>query len=134
MRSNASDTDYIRLLAPLDWYSLHPARYCQRLQLGRAGVASKLLAMIDLPALVFDARGKVLAANPLIKVLTKYIRWRAQDRVCLPGARIGSILAICSLRGRLISDVDRPQECLIVIGQDECASRLAITRGLVVRS
>ena len=83
---------------------------------------------------MFDERGKVLAANPLIEVLTKYIRRRDQDRVYLPVARIGSILAICSLRGRLISDVDRPQERLIVICQDECASRLAITRGLVVRS
>ena len=39
-----------------------------------------------------------------------------------------------SLRSHLISDVDRPQERLIVICKDECASRVAITRGLVVRS
>src|SRR5258708_25742863 len=39
-----------------------------------------------------------------------------------------------SLRSYLISDVDRPQERLIVICKDECASRVAITRGLVVES
>src|SRR5258705_9983467 len=39
-----------------------------------------------------------------------------------------------SLRSHLISDVDRPQERLIVICKDECASRVAITRGLLVQS
>jgi hypothetical protein len=39
-----------------------------------------------------------------------------------------------SLRSHLISDVDRPQKRLIVIRKDECASRVAITRGLVVQS
>jgi hypothetical protein len=48
--------------------------------------------------------------------------------------RAGSILASCSLRSHLISDVDRPQERLVVICKDECASRVAITRGLLVRS
>lgn len=48
--------------------------------------------------------------------------------------RAGSILASRSLRSHLISDVDRPQERLIVICKDECASRVAITRGLVVQS
>jgi hypothetical protein len=33
------------------------------------------------------------------------------------------------LRSHLISDVDRPQKLLIVIRKDECASRIAITRG-----
>ena len=45
-----------------------------------------------------------------------------------------SILASRSLRSHLISDVDRPQQRLIVICKDECASRVAITRGLVVQS
>jgi hypothetical protein len=39
-----------------------------------------------------------------------------------------------SLRSHLISDVDRPQERLIVVREDECASRVAISRGLVVQS
>jgi hypothetical protein len=39
-----------------------------------------------------------------------------------------------SLRSHVISDVDRPQKRLIVIHDDECASRVAITRGLFVQS
>jgi DNA-binding CsgD family transcriptional regulator len=54
-----------------------------RLQLERARVASETLALIGLPALVFDDRGKVLAANHLIEALTDHIRWRAQDRISL---------------------------------------------------
>ena len=38
-----------------------------------------------------------------------------------------------SLGRLLISDVDRSQKRLIVIRNDECASRVAITRGLVVQ-
>jgi DNA-binding CsgD family transcriptional regulator len=54
-----------------------------RLQLERARVASEALALIGLPALVFDNQGKVLAANHLIEALTEHVRWRAQDRVSL---------------------------------------------------
>jgi DNA-binding CsgD family transcriptional regulator len=54
-----------------------------RLQLERACIASETLAVIGLPALVLNERGKVLAANPLIEALTNYIHWRAQDRVSL---------------------------------------------------
>ena len=57
--------------------------------------------------------------------------WNGTNRLRL---RAGSILASRALRSRLISDVDRPQERLIVICKDECASRVAITRGLLVRS
>lgn len=54
-----------------------------RLQLERARIASETLALIGLPALVFDENGKVLAANHLIEALTGFIRWRAGDRVAL---------------------------------------------------
>lgn len=54
-----------------------------RLQLERALAASEALALIGLPALVLDERGRVLAANHLIESLTGYIHWRAQDRVAL---------------------------------------------------
>ncbi|MGH8595405.1 MAG: helix-turn-helix transcriptional regulator [Gammaproteobacteria bacterium] len=54
-----------------------------RLQLERARIASETLAVMGLPALVLDERGKVLAANPLIEALTGYVQWRAQDRVSL---------------------------------------------------
>lgn len=54
-----------------------------RLQLERARAASEALALIGLPALVLNERGKVLAANYLIEALTGYIHWRTQDRVSL---------------------------------------------------
>ena len=53
----------------------------------RARVASETLALIGLPALVFDDQGKVLAANHLIAERTDLIRWRAQDRVSLNDPR-----------------------------------------------
>lgn len=54
-----------------------------RLQLELARAAATTMELIGLPALVFDARGKVLAANHLMEALTDHIRWRAQDRVSL---------------------------------------------------
>jgi DNA-binding CsgD family transcriptional regulator len=54
-----------------------------RLQLERARIASETLALLGLPALVFDHQGKVLAANHLIEALTGQIRWQAQDRFAL---------------------------------------------------
>jgi DNA-binding CsgD family transcriptional regulator len=41
------------------------------------------LALLGLPALVFDCQGKVLAANHLIEALTDQIRWHARDRISL---------------------------------------------------
>jgi hypothetical protein len=46
-----------------------------RLQLERAGIASETLAVMGFPALVIDERGKVLAANHLIQVMTDYVQW-----------------------------------------------------------
>jgi hypothetical protein len=46
-----------------------------RLQLERARIASETLAVMGLPALVIDERGKVLAANHLIQVMTDYVQW-----------------------------------------------------------
>jgi DNA-binding CsgD family transcriptional regulator len=54
-----------------------------RLQLERARVASETLALIGLPALVFDNQSKILAANHLIEALTDHIWWRAQGRMSL---------------------------------------------------
>jgi DNA-binding CsgD family transcriptional regulator len=54
-----------------------------RLQLELAQAAAATLALIGLPALVFDERGNVLAANELMELLTDHVRWRAQDRVSL---------------------------------------------------
>jgi DNA-binding CsgD family transcriptional regulator len=57
-----------------------------RLQFERARIAAETLALIGLPALVFDHRGRVLAANHLIETLTEHIRWGAQDRLALKDA------------------------------------------------
>jgi DNA-binding CsgD family transcriptional regulator len=54
-----------------------------RLQLERARIASETLAALDLPALVLNEQGKVLAANSLIEALSAYVQWRAFDRVSL---------------------------------------------------
>jgi DNA-binding CsgD family transcriptional regulator len=54
-----------------------------RLQLERARTMSEALARVRLPALVLDAKGKVLAANHLIEMLTGHIQWGALDRVSL---------------------------------------------------
>jgi DNA-binding CsgD family transcriptional regulator len=63
-----------------------------RLQLERARIASETLAVIGLPALVLDEKGKVLAANRLIEGLTSYVHWRAQDRVSLKDRAADSLL------------------------------------------
>jgi len=74
------------LVRQLDALRPHLARsmlLSARLQLERARVASETLALIGLPALVLDGRGKVLAANDLIEALAEHVVWRAQDRVSL---------------------------------------------------
>jgi DNA-binding CsgD family transcriptional regulator len=54
-----------------------------RLQVELARAAAATMELIGFPALVFDERGKVLAANHLIEALTDHIRWQAQDRLSL---------------------------------------------------
>lgn len=74
------------IIARLDALRPHLARaslLSARLQMEQARVASETLALIGLPALVFSAEGKVLAANAAIQNLPDYIRWRASDRMSL---------------------------------------------------
>ena len=73
----------VRQLDALRPHLARSALLSARLQLQRARVASETLALIGLPALVLDDRGKILAANHLIEVLTDHIQWRAYDRVSL---------------------------------------------------
>jgi DNA-binding CsgD family transcriptional regulator len=73
----------VRQLDALRPHLARSALMSARLQLERARVASETLALIGLPALVFDEQGKVLAANHLIEAMTHHIRWCAQDRVTL---------------------------------------------------
>jgi DNA-binding CsgD family transcriptional regulator len=79
------------LIAQLDVLRPHLARTMltsARLQLARARATTEVLAMLGLPALVFNDAGKVIAANPLIEALDGLIQWRARDRIALtdPGA------------------------------------------------
>ena len=54
-----------------------------RLQLERARATTQVLEALGLAALVFDERGKVIAANALIEAMTNEIRWLARDRLSL---------------------------------------------------
>jgi len=94
-----------------------------RLQLERARVASETLALIGLPALVFDERGKVLAANHLIEALTGHVRWRAQDRVSLKDSSANTLFqqAIATL------DMDSvaPVRSFALRGADAAAAMVA---------
>ncbi|WP_426442594.1 helix-turn-helix transcriptional regulator [Bradyrhizobium genosp. P] len=83
------------IIEQLDAFRPHLARSAlmsARLQLERARVASETLALLGLPALVFDHQGKVLAANHLIEALTDHIRWQARDRISLKDSGAHSLL------------------------------------------
>jgi DNA-binding CsgD family transcriptional regulator len=57
-----------------------------RLQLERARAAAEVLTVLGLPALLFSANGKVIAANALIEAQTDIVQWTARDRVALADA------------------------------------------------
>jgi DNA-binding CsgD family transcriptional regulator len=63
-----------------------------RLQLERARAAAETLALMGLPALLLDDRGKVIAANRLIEALGSQIHWRTQDRVSLTDSNADAML------------------------------------------
>ena len=82
------------VIAKLDELRPHLARSAlmsARLQLERARVASETLALLGLPALVFDNQGRVLAANHLIEARTDQIRWQARDRVSLKDSNANAL-------------------------------------------
>jgi len=78
-----------------------------RLQMERARVASETLALLGLPALVFNERGKILAANDLIETLGEHLQWRPGDRVAIKDARADEIFqqAVASIDKRVESPV-----------------------------
>jgi DNA-binding CsgD family transcriptional regulator len=82
----------VRKLDELRPHLARSALMAARLQLERARIASETLAVMGLPALVLDERGKVLAANNLIEALTSYVQWRAQDRVSLKDRAADNLL------------------------------------------
>jgi hypothetical protein len=92
--------------ARLDTLRPHLARsvlISTRLQLERARIVSEALALMGIPALVFDDRGKVLAANALIEAIDRAVRWRAFDRVALKDkvadALLGEAIAVAGAEG-----------------------------------
>jgi DNA-binding CsgD family transcriptional regulator len=62
-----------------------------RMQLERAQIASQVLALLGIPALVFAENGKVLAANQLIETLSGFIGWRAKDQIVLRDVRADAL-------------------------------------------
>jgi DNA-binding CsgD family transcriptional regulator len=77
------EASIVQQLDPLHPHIARSALMSARLQLERARVASETLELIGLPALVFNERGKVLAANHLLEALTDHVRWQAHGRVLL---------------------------------------------------
>lgn len=75
-----------RDLARLDIYRPHLARaalLAVRWRLERLRAATEALALVGLPALIVDLRGRVLAANELIQKASAWIAWRSGDRIAL---------------------------------------------------
>jgi DNA-binding CsgD family transcriptional regulator len=63
-----------------------------RMQLEQARAASQVFALLGIPALVFAANGKVLAANHLIETLSGFISWRTKDQIALTDMRADILL------------------------------------------
>ena len=93
---------FIRQLDLLRPHLARTALMSARLQLERARVVTETLALIGLPALVFDTLGKVLAANQLIEAQTTHLRWRARDRVSLMDSKADALFrqAIAALAAK----------------------------------
>ena len=87
------EASVVQVLDRLRPHLARSALMSARLQLERARIASETLALIGLPALVFDERGAVLAANPLIEALTDAVSWRARDRVSLGDPHADAVFA-----------------------------------------
>lgn len=73
-------------IARLDALRPHLARaglLAARWRLERLRAATEALALIGLPAVILDARGKALAANTLIEAMKSHVIWLPKDRVAL---------------------------------------------------
>jgi DNA-binding CsgD family transcriptional regulator len=87
------ETAIVRQLDALRPHLARSALLSARLQLERARAAAETLALIGLPALIFNRTGQVLAANHLIEALTDFIRWRPNDRVALKDANAEALFS-----------------------------------------
>lgn len=63
-----------------------------RMQLERAKAAAEMLALLGLPALIFDPMGRVLGANTLIEKLGDIVIFRAHEKFALVDARANILL------------------------------------------
>lgn len=60
---------------------------------------TQALEILGLPAAVFDAAGRVQAANSLIEALPDHIIWRSQDRLSLVDSQAAALLDATLRRG-----------------------------------
>jgi DNA-binding CsgD family transcriptional regulator len=86
------EPEIVRQLDGLRPHLARSALLSARLELQRARQISQTLDLLGLPALVFDADGRVLAANPSIEDLKSTVRWRAQDRISLRDVSADALL------------------------------------------
>ena len=85
----------LKIVSMFDSLRPHIARSAllsARLQLERARVASETLALLGLPAFVFDSVGRILVANTLTETLGEHIRWRSKDRLSLKDRSADALL------------------------------------------
>jgi len=101
LESGPVNRDAVQKLDQLRPHLARSALMSARLQLARARGATEALALIGVPAIVLNERGRVLAANHLIEALTCHVHWRAQDRVALKDGGADKLLqgAIARLDG-----------------------------------
>ena len=94
-----------------------------RLRMERARVATDTLALINLPAVVFDTRGTVLSANSLIDGMTAHIAWRAHGTFALTDRR--AHFQLSEALQALASDRIQDAKSFVVMGSQNSASLVA---------
>ncbi|MCB1542587.1 MAG: helix-turn-helix transcriptional regulator [Rhodoblastus sp.] len=74
---------FVRRLDALRPHLARASLMAARLGMERAKVAGQMLETLGLPALIFDAAGRVAAPNALIENCTSHVQWRAGHRFAL---------------------------------------------------
>jgi len=80
------EPETVQVLDGLRPHLARSALMSARLRLEQARAVSETLGLIGLASLVFEERGKVLAANALIEAMPEHVQWRARDRISLKDA------------------------------------------------
>lgn len=90
------EVDLLNLLRPhLARASVLTGRWRQE----RLKTATQALEILGLPAAVFDAAGRVQAANGLMEALPGHVIWRSGDRMSLSDRQAGALLDAAMNRG-----------------------------------